>query len=129
MRDRNIEGNRHADAGGQVPGKPPGEKEIRMKYRIEGRSTGQGAHTTMGTPHLNVSRTGNHWEECLDLPVGGRFWIKDISGTGKHRCRWMRMATDDGINTIAMAIDAPHGYEDYWPGGECPVCNSVDPAI
>lgn len=91
-------------------------REGAMKFRLECRSTGVGALTTMDGEQFNASRSGNHWEEVIDVPVGERFYVVDISGSGKHRCRWMTMTAEGAV------ADAGPSCLDYWPGGECPVC-------
>lgn len=62
-----------------------------MKIIIQGRSTGRGAFTSAGFPKVNMSKTGNHWEEVLEGEVGDEFMLTDITNSGKHECRRCRI--------------------------------------
>jgi hypothetical protein len=67
---------------------------------ISGRSTGRGAFTSANGRRVNVSRTGNHWQEIIEGPIGQEFVITDISNSGKHFCRRVRITGDNTYDVV-----------------------------
>jgi hypothetical protein len=55
------------------------------------RQTKMGALTTIHGEKFNVSKTGNHWLERLPVKVGEEVIITDISNSGKHYCKKIRI--------------------------------------
>ncbi len=80
-----------------------------VKVSLPGRSTGMGAYTQhylysirqrklLEPHHTETSRTGNHWDDIYYLLPGKYFLaIKDITNSGKHRCRYalLRVLTQE----------------------------------
>lgn len=66
----------------------------------------------------NFSKTGNHWDEILFVSpdFSGEIAIKDISNTGKHRCKLLRFADGKIVKTTEPE-------DDYWT--ICPICSSL----
>lgn len=81
------------------------------RFVLECRDTGMGAYTSMGGEEFNISRSGRHWSEVVELAPGESVNIKDISNSGKHRCRRVTL-TEGKFETTPM-------LEDDW----CFVCD------
>ena len=60
-------------------------------FTLDCRSTGRGAYTTMNGERFDISRTGNHWRERLHVETGDEIEIIDVSNSGKHNCRLVRV--------------------------------------
>ncbi|RLI84075.1 hypothetical protein DRP07_02215 [Archaeoglobales archaeon] len=87
--------------------------------KIGGRNTGRGAYTSVrrveGDVEIietNFSRTGNHWDIIVEGT--GIIDIIDISNTGKHYCR--RVKIENGKETETL-LKPERGYWDI-----CPIC-------
>jgi len=90
------------------------------KYYLSCRQTGKGAYTTMCGEQFNVSRTGNHWEEVLIVGVGDIIVITDISNTGNHNCRKLRVTAVNPDGSVETEIIQRYDYQrdrEY-----CPIC-------
>ena len=90
--------------------------------KIGGRNTEMGAETfvrkvsgDVKIRETNFSRTGNHWDIIINGT--GVIDIVDISNTGKHRCR--RIKVKDG-EYEATVLAPPLGWWD-----ECPICKVI----
>lgn len=71
-------------------------------YVLNCRSTGMGAFTTMNCPKYAISRTGNHWKERLPVEIGTEIIIKDISNSGKHYCRKVKIISVNPIEEVIL---------------------------
>ena len=85
-----------------------------------GRSTGMGAYTKVfpfegdvDVKEFNFSKTGNHWNILVEGT--GVIDVVDISNSGKHRCKRVRLENDKVVETIL----AP---EWTWWDEKCPIC-------
>ena len=67
---------------------------------IQGRSTGKGAFTSANGRRVNVSRSGNHWDEIIIGPVGMEFIVFDISNSGKHNCFRARITGNNAYEIV-----------------------------
>ena len=86
-------------------------------FVLEGRSTSKGAYTTMNGERFEFSKSGTHWMERKPVNVGDKIYITDISNSGKHYCRIIRITE----------IDPEVKYEIVEQADEhtdiCPVCD------
>lgn len=76
-----------------------------MTFTLQCRKTRMGAETKIVLPWLDedghdrirvhdVSRTGNHWSENIDLEEGEVVWVRDVTNSGKHECWSARVVND-----------------------------------
>lgn len=89
------------------------------RFILEGcRSTGMGAYTTMGGIPFGESGSGKHWKESLEVRIGDKVSITDISNSGKHYCRIIEITAVDPLEykDIKRA-------EDDRDSPICPVCD------
>ena len=100
--------------------KPDIKGEKKMKVR--GRSTKMGAHTAVvpvegdiKIKEYNFSRTGNHWN--ISVQGDGIVDVIDISNSGKHHCKRLRIKDREVVETIFT----PH----YSRWDVCPICKKV----
>lgn len=75
------------------------------RFVLECRDTGMGAYTSMRGEEFNISRSGRHWSEAVELAPGESVDITDISNSGKHRCRRVTLTTERKFETIPMVED------------------------
>jgi hypothetical protein len=57
------------------------------------RSTGCGAQTTMWGEKLTSSRSGNHWEERLQVQINDVIPVLNITNSGKCKCYTIRIVS------------------------------------
>jgi len=107
-----------------------GEKTFRIRaLHTYARHTGMGAKTwfivlskekgDVTIRMYNFSRTGNHWEEVLEVTpdFAGKVELMDVTNSGKHRCKLYIF--QDGKVT---GFRAP--TEEYWRE-PCPICKEA----
>lgn len=73
----------------QFEDKTENDQKETKKYILDCRATGRGARTWVVFPPVNrfdISRSGNHWKECVFLKENEKVYIKDISNSLKHNC-------------------------------------------
>ena len=87
-----------------------------VRFVLECRSTRKGAFTTMeGTP-FDESGSGKHWKEWMEVGVGDKISIKDISNSDKHSCRIIEITAVEPVVEWKVLEEADSG------SGFCPVC-------
>jgi len=76
------------------------------KVTIQCRSTGRGAYTSVTeydeaitVTKVNISKTGNHWEEIVEGPSGAEFLLTDITNSGKDQSTRYCL-TDSGMKIV-----------------------------
>lgn len=73
------------------------------RVAIEGRKTGMGAYTTAHGRVVSSSKTGRHWVEIVEGPIGKEFEVIDISNSGKHHCFRARITGENEYQIIEEA--------------------------
>ena len=88
-----------------------------MKVYLDCRSTGRGAYTAFHRswePEVfDCSKSGNHWQEVVDVEPGDMIAVHDISNSGKHNCYVLVVSADGEHRHVT-----PPG----WRPEHCPVC-------
>jgi len=90
------------------------------KFYLACRETRRGAYTTMGGKRFDFSRSGNHWQEVVEVGVGDLIEITDISNSGKHNCRRLRVTKVNADGTVETEIAEAYDY--YRDREHCPIC-------
>ena len=89
------------------------------RFILEGcRSTGKGAYTTMGGTPFEESGSGKHWKESLEVEIGDKVCITDISNSGKHYCHKIEITA---VNPEVEYKDIKRAEDDR-NSPICPVC-------
>lgn len=90
---------------------------MKKYFVLDCRSTKMGAYTTMGAEMVNQSKTGNHWTERMEVWVGKEIVIEDISNSGKHDCRKIKVTSiePEVLTEIVLQADRNEAV--------CPICD------